>query len=61
VIMGPAGENGGHPFGDATWNEKLAAVLLIAGIVAMGVAPFWLNDLTEPGAAEVMSRISGMK
>ena len=30
------------------WNEKLAAGILIAGIVAIGVAPFWLNDLIKP-------------
>jgi len=59
VIMGPLEENEHHPFGDATWNEKLAAVLLITGIVAMGVAPFWLNDLVSPGASHVMMRVIG--
>ena len=42
---------------DATWNEKLAALILIAGIIAIGVAPFWLNDLISPGAEIIMNRI----
>ena len=35
-------------FKDATWNERLAAIILVAGIVAIGVAPFWLNHLISP-------------
>lgn len=42
---------------DATWNEKLAALILIAGIIAIGVAPFWLNDLISPGAEVIMNKI----
>ncbi|HRI24672.1 MAG TPA: NADH-quinone oxidoreductase subunit M [Ferruginibacter sp.] len=33
---------------DARWNEKLAAIILVAGILAVGTAPFWLNDLVNP-------------
>ncbi len=43
---------------DATWNEKLAALILIAGILAIGVAPFWFNDLVSPGAEIIMQKIS---
>lgn len=42
---------------DATWNEKLAAVILIAGILAIGLAPFWLNDLVSPGAEIIMNKL----
>ena len=42
---------------DAAWNEKLAAVILIAGIVAIGIAPFWLNDLVSPGTELIMQKI----
>ncbi|HEX5002440.1 MAG TPA: NADH-quinone oxidoreductase subunit M [Bacteroidia bacterium] len=56
VIMGPLTDTQHLPFGDATWNEKAAAVLLVAGIVAMGVAPFWLNDLVAPGAALIVGK-----
>ena len=43
---------------DASWNEKLAAGLLIAGIVAIGIAPFWLNDLISPGTEMIMQKDS---
>jgi NADH-quinone oxidoreductase subunit M len=39
---------------DATWNEKFAALILLAGIVAIGVAPFWLNRLITPGTETII-------
>src|SRR5690606_19242693 len=48
VIMGPLQTNQNIVV-DARWYEKMAAALLIAGIVVMGVAPFWINDLIGPG------------
>ena len=42
---------------DARWNEKWAAALLIVGIVMIGVAPFWLNDLVTPGTETMMKNI----
>ena len=36
------------------WNEKIAASILIIGIVAIGVAPFWLNDLIMPGTQNII-------
>ncbi len=44
---------------DATWNEKLAAIILVAGILAIGIAPGWLNDLMRPAAEEIMNKIGG--
>lgn len=43
---------------DASWNEKLAAGVLIGGIVLMGVAPFLVNELINPGTEIIMSKIS---
>jgi NADH-quinone oxidoreductase subunit M len=45
TIMGPIKDPQYNSLTDASWNEKLAGVLLIAGIVVIGVAPFWLNQL----------------
>jgi len=39
AIMGPVVNNEHLSLGDAGWNEKLAASLLIVGIVIIGVAP----------------------
>ena len=58
AIMGPIENKEFSLLKDATWNEKLAAGVLITGIVAMGVAPFWLNDLIYPGAETIMQRVS---
>lgn len=56
TAMGPL-KAGFDMLSDATWNEKLAALILIAGIIAIGVAPFWLNDLVSPGAGVIMNKI----
>lgn len=45
-------------FNDAEWNEKLAAVILIAGIVVMGVAPFLIQQLLNPASEEIMNHIT---
>ncbi|HET9825158.1 MAG TPA: proton-conducting transporter membrane subunit, partial [Chitinophagaceae bacterium] len=58
AIMGPLTTDEGHMvLTDATWNEKWAAGLLIVGIVIIGVAPFWLNDLVTPGTETLMKNI----
>jgi NADH-quinone oxidoreductase subunit M len=44
---------------DAKWNEKLAAIILLSGILAIGLAPGWLTSLLKPGAEIIMNRISG--
>jgi len=46
---------------DATWNERLAAFILIAGIIAIGVAPFWLSDLVSPGTEMIIQKIQTIK
>ena len=55
TAMGPFKE-GYNNLTDARWNEKLAAIILIAGIIAIGVAPFWLNDLINPATEIIMQR-----
>lgn len=57
-IMGPIKNNKHLQLGDARWNEKLAAILLLAGILAIGLAPFWLTDLINPGTDTIMKNIS---
>ncbi|HVS98791.1 MAG TPA: NADH-quinone oxidoreductase subunit M [Puia sp.] len=45
AIMGPLKDPNYGILSDATWNERLAAIVLVSGIIAIGVAPFWLNEL----------------
>ena len=56
TAMGPLKENYGN-LTDAAWNEKLAAVILVAGIIAIGAAPFWLNNLVAPDTHLIMQKI----
>jgi NADH-quinone oxidoreductase subunit M len=57
TLMGPLGREGHHALSDAAWYERAAALILIAGILAMGLAPFWLNDLVAPATELIANRI----
>ncbi|HNR17075.1 MAG TPA: NADH-quinone oxidoreductase subunit M [Chitinophagaceae bacterium] len=59
TMMGPIKNESHLQLKDAAWNEKLAAIILVAGILAIGIAPGWLNDLLRPAAEEIMNRIDG--
>lgn len=62
VAMGPIKDTEHvSEMADARWNEKLAAGVLILGIVAIGMAPFWLNDLITPGAEIIMQKVAALK
>lgn len=58
TAMGPLKEGYGN-LSDAKWNEKMAAIILIGGIIAIGVAPFWLNDLISPATQIIMHKLTG--
>jgi NADH-quinone oxidoreductase subunit M len=57
AIMGPVKNNGYLQLGDANWNERLAAALLIIGIIVIGIAPFLLTDLINPGTETIIKNI----
>ncbi len=57
TAMGPMKESFSH-LPDARWNEKLAALILVAGILAIGLAPFWLNELVSPATEIIMQKLS---
>ncbi len=57
VAMGPIKNQYFLHLKDASWNERLAAIILIIGIVAIGVAPFWLNNLIGPAVDVIMQKI----
>jgi NADH-quinone oxidoreductase subunit M len=60
AVMGPISDMHFHSLKDAKWNEKLAAGILIAGIVVMGVAPFLVYDLITPGTEAIMKNVAGV-
>ena len=57
TAMGPITNQSFSLLKDAAWNEKLAATLLVVGIVAIGIAPFWLSDLLQPGSEIIIQKI----
>lgn len=59
TIMGPM-SSAYEKLNDASWNEKLAAGLLITGIVIIGVAPFLINELINPATEEIMNKVIGL-
>ncbi|MFT3845327.1 MAG: NADH-quinone oxidoreductase subunit M [Lacibacter sp.] len=61
AIMGPMQNNEHLQLSDAAWYEKTAAVLLMIGILVMGLAPFWLTDLINPGTEVIIQKIGMIK
>jgi NADH-quinone oxidoreductase subunit M len=59
TAMGPVKNEEHLQLKDATWNEKLAAIILLIGILAIGLVPSWLNDLIKPGTEIIMQKIGG--
>ncbi len=60
TAMGPL-KAGYSNLTDAKWNEKLAAIILIVGILIIGIAPFLLNDLIKPGTEIIMQKIQAVR
>ena len=56
-IMGPFVNSEHALLKDATWNERLAAVLLVGAIVLMGVAPFLITELITPVTENIFKKI----
>ncbi|MES2373301.1 MAG: NADH-quinone oxidoreductase subunit M [Bacteroidota bacterium] len=59
TVMGPIG-NEYTELTDATWNEKLAAVILVTGIVVIGIAPFLINQLIGSSTKNIMQQVGNV-
>ncbi len=46
---------------DATWNERLAAGVLIAAILVIGLIPFTVNELIHSGTASILNHFILLK
>jgi NADH-quinone oxidoreductase subunit M len=60
TIMGPITNQSYEKLSDASWNEKFAAVVLISGILIVGIAPFWLINLIEPGTEIIINKLGAV-
>lgn len=43
---------------DATWDEKVAVVCLIAAVAGLGLAPLWISRLVESGVAPIIQHLT---
>ena len=57
VIMGPVEHEAYFEFKDARWNEKTAAIILVAAILVIGITPFLINHLITPGTEAIMNKL----
>lgn len=42
---------------DATWDERLSVVCLIAAVAGLGLAPLWVSDMITTGVAPIVDHI----
>ncbi|MBK9555358.1 MAG: NADH-quinone oxidoreductase subunit M [Chitinophagales bacterium] len=57
TMFGPIVNQEHLSFTDAAWNERLAAIVLLAAILIMGIAPFVVTDIIYPGTEVMMQKI----
>ncbi len=58
TVMGPISNPSFNTLTDASWNEKMAAYLLFAGIILMGVAPFLITTLLNPATTIITNKLT---
>jgi len=56
--MGPITDKHYLQLTDAVWYEKIAVVILIAGVVFIGIMPFKLNELITPATETIIQHIT---
>lgn len=61
TMMGPVENAEYNLLKDARWNERIAAGILMTGILIIGVLPFLLTDLINPGTTEIINKILSNK
>ena len=42
---------------DATWDERVAVICLIACVAGLGLAPFWMSDLISNSVEPIISQL----
>ncbi len=60
-LLGPVKNPEYLKLGDAKWNEKAAAILLVSCIVIMGTMPWWLADMVNASSGVIIGNIPLMQ
>ena len=58
TVMGPITNTDYLDIKDAAWNEKLASVILIVAILAIGITPFWFTGLISADTQIIMENLT---
>lgn len=58
AVMGPITNKDFLLIKDATWNEKLASIILTIAILIIGIAPFWFVDLVSADTQIIMENLA---
>ena len=58
TVMGPITNIDYLDIKDAAWNEKLASVILIVAILAIGITPFWFTGLISADTQFIMENLT---
>jgi NADH-quinone oxidoreductase subunit M len=57
ILMGPVQDSHHLELTDASWFERVAVIVLIASIFAVGSAPFWISSMIHESVIPVVSQI----
>ena len=42
---------------DATWDERLAVIVLIVGVAGLGLAPFWMSNMISDSVSPIIANL----
>lgn len=45
---------------DATWDERVAVICLIAAVAGLGLAPWWVSDMINVSVDPIVSRVASL-
>ena len=57
ILYGTCDHPGPLTLTDATWDERLSVVCLVAAIAGMGLAPLWVSDMIRGSVSEIIAHI----
>ena len=58
AVLGPFTDELHTKLTDATWNEKLASVVLIFSVIIIGVLPYWLYNMITPDTKLIIEKLA---
>ncbi len=57
MLLGPLGDEHFKELQDAKWQEKLTVVTLLLAVIGMGMAPYWLSEMTGASVQNILTKL----